>query len=296
MSAFSFSSFVIVFRETLEAALIVAIVLTYLIQTKTNQYLPHVIWSTLAAIATSFIVAFIFDRSIGEFEGKAAQTFEGVVAFVAACVLTYMIFWMHKQAAKIKDQMHKKLHLAITRGEVLSLMALPYFAVLREGAETILFLKAAALQAGGALSAIGGILGFSLAVLLTTSIFWLGRKIPIKPFFRYTGFILTFMAAGLLAYGIHELEEAGWINPIIEHIWNLNSILNEKQGVGSFLKAIFGYNGNPSLVETLAYFAYLTILMTLTLLDNPKNKSAKQPVPATGLSNCNERVKVWEQR
>ncbi len=277
MSGFTLSSFVIVFRETLEAALIVAIVLTYLIQTKANQYLRHVLWSTLAAIGTSLIVAFIFDQTVGEFEGRAAEIFEGVVALVAAGVLTYMVLWMHKQAAKIKTQMHEKLQLVINRQEVLSLMALPYFAVLREGAETILFLKAAALQAGGVTSAFGGIAGFISAVFITTSFFWLGKKIPLKPFFRYTGLFLTFIAAGLLAYGLHELEEAGFIFPIIEHIWDFNPVLNEKEGIGSFLKAIFGYNGNPSLVETAAYFGYLILMMGLMFLDG---KAASQGKPA----------------
>ncbi len=283
MSGFTLSSFVIVFRETLEAALIVAIVLTYLIQTKANQYLRHVIGSTFAAIVTSFIVAFIFDQTVGEFEGRAAEIFEGTVALFAAGVLTYMILWMHKQAAKIKSRMHEKLQLAITRQEVLSLMALPYFAVLREGAETILFLKAAALQAGGATSAFGGILGFIFAVLITTSFFWLGKKIPLKPFFRYTGLFLTIIAAGLLAYGIHELEEAGFIFPIIERLWNLNPILNEKEGIGSFLKAIFGYNGNPSLVETVAYFGYLILMMGLMLRDAKAANQAK-PAAATAIN------------
>ncbi len=242
-----------------------AILLTYLIQTKAGRYVPHILWSALAAAGTSVVVAILFDRTVGAYQGKAAQIFEGVVGLAATGVLTYMIHWMHKQAARIKNQMHQKLQLAIHQQEILSLMALPYFAVLREGAETVLFLKAAALQAEGATSAFGGVLGFIAAVLTTTSFFWLGKKIPLRPFFRYTGFFLTFIAAGLLAYGIHELEEAGWINPVIEHLWNINPILNERQGLGSFLKAIFGYNGNPSLVETAAYFGYLIILRALML-------------------------------
>lgn len=279
MSGFTFSSFVIVFRETLEAALIVAIILTYLTQTKATQYIKPVIWSTVLAILTSFFVAFIFDRTVGEFEGKAAQVFEGVVALTAAGVLTYMIFWMHKQAARIKSSMQEKLQLAIHKEEVLSLMALPYVAVLREGAETVLFLKAAAFQAEGVVSAFGGVLGFVMAVLVCTSFYWLGKKIPLKPFFRYTGIFLTFVAAGLLAYGIHELEEAGWFPPVVEHLWNINPILNEKEGVGSFLKAIFGYNGNPSLVETMMYFGYLFLILILTL----KDRAVEGPVKVHGI-------------
>jgi high-affinity iron transporter len=96
--------------------------------------------------------------------------------------------------------------------------------------------------------------------LIALAVFVGGRKIPLRPFFRSTGIFILLIAAGLLAYGIHELHELGWVPPIVDPIWNTNSILNEKKGIGAFAKALFGYNGNPSLVEVAAYALYLTVI------------------------------------
>lgn len=257
------SSFVIVFRETLEAALIVGIILAFLARTRAKAFMKHVLFGTVSALAASGGIALIFERTVGSFEGRAAEIFEGLVALTASGILTYMIFWMHRQAFQIRTHMEAELRAVVNRKDLWALWGMAFFAVLREGAETILFLKAAALQAGGAVSVLGGISGFFLAAFLVFAVFWLGRKIPLKPFFQSTGFLLTLMAAGLLGYGVHELGEAGWLPTLIEHVWDLNSVLNEKEGIGSFLKAIFGYNGNPSLLEAVSYYTYLLGILTL---------------------------------
>jgi high-affinity iron transporter len=83
-----------------------------------------------------------------------------------------------------------------------------------------------------------------------------GKKVPLRVFFRVTGFFLLLVAAGLLAYGIHEIQELGYL-PLKQTAWNINSFLNEKQGLGAFLKSLFGYNGNPSILEVLIYSIYL---------------------------------------
>ena len=126
-----------------------------------------------------------------------------------------------------------------------------------------MFLKAVAIQNSGAVSFWGGLSGLASAVIITSLVFIGGKKIPLRPFFKYTGYFILLIAAGLLAYGIHELEELGWIHPIVYPLWNINHILNEKEGLGSFLKALFGYNGNPSLVEVSAYAVYLVFVPIL---------------------------------
>jgi high-affinity iron transporter len=135
----------------------------------------------------------------------------------------------------------------------------------------------------GSVSLLGGLSGAGAAIAVTLAIFVGGRRVPLKALFNWTGWLLLLMAAGLLAYGIHELEELGWLPPIIEHVWNINHILNEKQGLGAFLKALFGYNGNPSLLEVSAYIVYLTIVSWL--LRRPASSSGSsggsQPLPAS---------------
>lgn len=145
------------------------------------------------------------------------------------------------------------------------MVSLPFVAVFREGAETVLFLKAVAIQSGGSVSFWGAVWGFALAVGIVSLIFVGGKKVPLKPLFRFTGALILLMAAGLLGYGIHELEEASLVPQFIYPVWNINPILNEKTGLGAFLKALFGYNGNPSLTEVVSYWGYLAVTITLAM-------------------------------
>jgi high-affinity iron transporter len=109
---------------------------------------------------------------------------------------------------------------------------------------------------------LGAVLGISSAILLGWFIFKSTNKLNIRGFFMVTNVLLILFAAGLVAYGVHELNEAGWIPSLIEHVWDINHILNEKSQIGLILKALFGYNGNPSLSEVVAYLIYFAILGT----------------------------------
>jgi high-affinity iron transporter len=104
---------------------------------------------------------------------------------------------------------------------------------------------------------------------VSAAIFLGGRAIPLRPLFRWTAIVLLLMAAGMLAYGIHELEELGWIPQIMSPVWNTNHLLNEKEGLGAFLKALFGYNGNPSLIEVAAYLTYLAVVVAALRRSTP---------------------------
>lgn len=264
------ATFLVVFREALEASLIVGIILTLLARLKAQRYFSHVFASTLAAILIS-IGTGLWIRTLTEAtQGKMEKLIEGVISLVAASVLTYMVFWMDKQGRRMKSEIETKVETALSRNDYLAMITLPFFAVFREGAETVLFLKAISLQAGGAVSFWGGVWGFALAVAIVTLIFLGGKKIPLRTLFRGTGLLILVIAAGLVAYGVHELEEIKWVNPIIYPVWNINPVLNEKEGVGSFLKALFGYNGNPSLTEVLVYWGYLGGV--LFLLKKRKNE------------------------
>lgn len=252
-----FSTFLVVFRETLEAGLIVGIILTVLARLKAMRYMPYVVMSVVSAIIASFLAAWGLQSITQNSSETLEKVIEGGISLIACAVLTYMVFWMDKQAKKIRPEIETRLEAAVSGSELFAIISLPFLAVLREGVETVLFLKAVAIQSSQSISWLGGLSGFFLAALISAVLFLGGKKVPLKPLFRGTGFFLILIAAGLLAYGIHEFHEIGWIPPVIEHVWNINHILNEKEGIGSFLKAMFGYNGNPSLVEVTAYGLYL---------------------------------------
>ena len=255
------ATFLIVFRETLEASLIVGIICAVLYRLGQSRFLPHVFASSFAGVLASLVGGFFLFSLAQSVRGRAEEILEGVISIAACAVLTHMIFWMDRQAKQIKPELEAKVEQAVTKEEMLTIVALPFIAVFREGAETVLFLSAISMQSSSSISLGMGSFGFLLAVLIGVLIFAFGKKVPLRQFFRSTGVLLLLMAAGLLAYGIHELHEAGWIPPVIEHVWDTNHILNEKGGPGSFAKALFGYNGNPSLVEVTAYVIYLSTIV-----------------------------------
>lgn len=273
MDGAAFSGFLIVFRETLEASLIVGIILGFFSRIGAREAFKYVWTGVILAAFASALTAVIFERAFGKFEGRPAEIFEGVVCLIAVAVLTYMIVWMGRQAAGMRQKVEAHLGAAFERKEIIALVSFPFFSVLREGAETILFLKAASLQTDGDLFW-GSVLGFAAAVSLVSAMFLFGKRIPLKPFFLLTSVMLLFMAAGLLAYGVHELEEAGVFPVLVEHVWNINHVLNEKEGAGALMKAVFGYNGNPSLGEAILYFSYLAAFGFLIYRESQKKPAA----------------------
>ncbi|MGC8839392.1 MAG: FTR1 family protein, partial [Anaerolineae bacterium] len=123
-----------------------------------------------------------------------------------------------------------------------------------------LFLNATLFATTPLQALIGGLLGLALAVALGWAVFVAGRQLSVRAFFWATGVLLLFFAAGLLASGVHELQEAALLPVLVEHVWDLNPVLDEKGPVGGFLKALFGYNGDPSLLEVLVYGGYLLMV------------------------------------
>ena len=256
------SALLITLREGLEAALIIGIILAYLSATNNRQGFRPVWTGTALAVVVSIITSAVLYFTVGNLEGKAEEIFEGIAMWTAAGVLTWMIFWMRKQAIDIKGHLHAQIQSALGSGSALGLFGLAFVAVVREGIETVLFLFAAIRVTESAiLSAVGGVLGLGIAVAIGYSIYKGTSKLNLRTFFNVTGLLLILFAAGLLSHGFHEFHEAAIIPPVIAHVWDIDQILPEKSVFGRFLTAIFGYNANPSLVEALAYVGYLGITL-----------------------------------
>ena len=161
----------------------------------------------------------------------------------------------------------------LTKPRKFGLFLLVFTAVLREGIETVIFLGAASfVSTSNAATGVGALAGIIAAIFLGYIIFAGSMKISIKKFFDITSILLILFAAGLVAQGVHELQEATIIPTAIEHVWDINPpvnpdgsypILHEKGYIGSILKGLFGYNGNPSLIEVLGYFVYLVLVFVL---------------------------------
>jgi high-affinity iron transporter len=265
-------------REGLEASLIVGIVLGYLAKTENRRYFRLIWLGTAAAVAISVAAGAALFFTIGELEGRGEQIFEGVAMLSAVAVLTWMIFWMRKQAANIKKELEAKLASAIAAGSAIGLASVVFFAVLREGVETALFLFAIGESSTPLATGIGAVVGLAISISLGVAIYMGSRRLNLRQFFTATGLLLIVFAAGLLAHAVHEFQEASILPETVEHLWNTNGIVSEDSHFGKFLTALFGYNGDPSALEVGVWIAYLAF--TLTLFVRPLLAWRREPAPA----------------
>jgi high-affinity iron transporter len=260
-------AFLLSLREGLEAALIVGIVLGTLSRLgRRDQFRP--VWlGVIAAVAVSLLAALALTAAGQEMEGRAGQIFEGVTMLLAAGVLTWMIFWMQREGRTMSKRLAADVRLAsgnanqtTARAASLSLFSLAFLAVVREGVELALFLTAATFATSPAQTLIGAFLGLGAAAVLGVLIYQGAIRLDVKRFFQVTSLFLIVVAAGMVAYGFHELIEAGAIPAIVDPIYDINPILNDKEGLGLLLKTLFGYNGNPALSESIAYVVYFVLI------------------------------------
>ncbi|AKB85225.1 FTR1 family protein [Methanococcoides methylutens] len=247
-----FSSFMITFREGLEAFLIVGIILAYLVQTRRTELNKYVYGATGLAIVGSLAAAVVFNLLSIQFEGRNEELFEGIVMLVAAVILTSMIIWMARESNNISTTIQEQ----VEGKKAYGLFGLAFLSVFREGIETVLFLGAAAMNTETNAVLYGGIAGLSVSVVVAYLVFKYSSHTSMNNFFKVTSIFLILFAAGLAAHGVHELQEAGVVPIVVEHVWDINHIIDEKGTFGSVMKSLFGYNGNPSLIEVLTYAGY----------------------------------------
>ncbi len=261
---------IISLREGIEAALIIAIMLSYLRKTNQLNLRKYVIYGTIVAIIASLGVAVVVGLLWGIFEGTMLNVFEGVVVLIAAVLLTTMIVWMWNAGARVTQEIEDSMESSVVQQSGIGLALLSFSLVFREGVELSLFSMALFIQDGIQIY-IGIALGLSLAVIIGIGIYKGSLRISIGSLFKWTSIFLILFAAGMIAYGIHELQEAGLllIGPI--EVWNINPpllpdgsypLLHDKGAIGGLAKALFGYNGNPSALEVVAYAVYLVAAFT----------------------------------
>jgi high-affinity iron transporter len=204
------------------------------------------------------------------FKGMGEQIYEGITMLLAAGILTWMIFWMNGQAKSIKSELEESVNRAVVSTGWRAIFWLAFSAVVREGVELALFISASFFAGNNGNAAAntiftltGVVLGLGTSILLGWSLLAATARLNLKRFFQVTGYLLILFAAGLVAHGIHEFNEVGWIPGIVEQVWNVNPVIDETSVFGELLKTLFGYNGNPSLTEIIGYMAYLASVLFL---------------------------------
>ena len=252
------ASFLITLREGLEISLILAIVLGYLAKTdRRSLFRPVAIGSVTAAIVC-LISGIAFHVLVGDFEGKSEQAIEGSLALVACAVLTWMIFWMSKNARGMSVGLQTKLESAVTQSKR-AVGFVAFAAVVREGFETVLFLLSAESgSSSGVAVVLGGLLGLVVSGALGVMVYRGGTRVDLRKFFFVTGALLILFAAGLAGKAVHEFRELfeieGWA---IESLWTVTSGPFASGWFHDFLNGMFGWSPDPERIRVLTYFAYL---------------------------------------
>src|SRR3989338_3667553 len=257
-----FPSLLITSREALEAAMVVGIVLIFLAKTDQTFFKKYV-WSGIGiGILAAALLALILELFFSGFEGPAEMLFEGILMFVTAGFISWMIMWVHRQkdvAKRIKERVAEHA----SKGYGLGIFILVATSVFREGTEVVLYLKASAVV-GQSGQLVGAFLGIAVAVLIGYALFRFALKADLSVVFNVTSIFLIMFAAGLVAHGVHEFQELGAL-PIFafDPVFNISHILDHHSTVGSFLRTLFGYTSTPTLLELLSYASFVAGILWL---------------------------------
>ena len=249
-------------REAVEAALIIGVLMTWLVRSNRGSLSNWVWYGVGAGIAASLVVAALFAWVWGGLESfeEHEALFEGVLEIFAALLLTLVIvhFIRHPSARELEnwaEETFKQKH-------GMGLFLISFLSVWREGSETVIFIGAGT---EGTDAIVGVFFGIVVATGFAYAFFSRGMEVDISKLFKITNVLLILFAAGLVAHGFHELQEAGVAPVVVEEVWNVNPevdsettypLLHEKGAIGGIFKALFGWNGNPSLLEVLAWCSY----------------------------------------
>lgn len=250
-------TFVITLREGVEAALIVGIIAAFLVKEGRRDAIKQMWLGVGIAIALCAGVAVLL-RVIGqELPQKEQEALETVIGLIAVSAVTYMIVWMRRNARGIKATLEGEAASALAAGSTMALVGMAFLAVLREGFETSVFLLAAFQDATDTTAAgSGAVLGLLAAIAIGLGLYRGGVRINLTRFFRFTGLILVFVAAGLLATAAHTAHEAGWINSFQSQALDLTWLVQPGTVSGSLLTGMLGLQPRPTTVEAAVYVLY----------------------------------------
>jgi high-affinity iron transporter len=275
------TALLIMLREGFEAALVVAIVFAYLRRIGRLELSGSVATGVAAAALTSIGVGVVVHLTIGDLTGTTRLVAFAAVSFVALCVLTWMVFWMRRQARLLKGDLEHKVDAALrARNMGFALALVAFVAVLREGIEAALFLIAAATEEDGRQVLLGGLLGLAIAAFAAYLVYFGGRNLPMRQFFKITGVVLIVFAAGLASRTVMYLQTAHDLGSFnLNGVYDLRGVswLTTSSEFGKFLSAMVGWDPRPSIEQIVVWVAYV-VPVTLLFLHDPKVRAA-EPVP-----------------
>ena len=261
-----FANSLIGLREGLEAALIVAILVAYLVKLDQRSQLSRIWTGVGAALGLSVLVTVLLVLTGSALEPRAEQLFAGTMSLLAVGLITWMIFWMAVHARSLKSHLHGEVDKALVSSSW-ALGVVAFVAVAREGLETALFVWAAAQSSATATAPfIGALLGLAVAVALGFLLYRGALKVDLRRLFLWTGIALIIVAAGVLMYAVHELQEAGVLPGEESVAFDVSSAVPKESWYGSLLAAIFNFRAVTSWLMVVAWFAYVIPTMAYFLV------------------------------
>jgi high-affinity iron transporter len=265
-------------REGLEAALVVVILVAFLVKSDRKRALP-LVWAGVAVavlLSVGFGALLTFTSNSMSFE--AQEAFGGSLSIIAVAFVTGMIFWMRNTARALSGELRAKLSEALQVGSW-AVVLMAFLAVGREGLETAVFFWSAAQAVGEtAQPLLGFVLGITAAVVLGFLIYRGAVQINLGKFFTVTGVLLIFVAAGILAYGVHDLQEAAILPGLNTLAFDISHLIPADSWYGVLLKGIFNLSPQTTVLQAIVWVAYIAVVLTLFLVPA---RSRQQPVPTT---------------
>ena len=250
----------IAWREALEAALIVGILLAFLARGGAREGLRSVWLGAAAGVLAAVACAAASSGAVTLLDADTQELLQAGILFLAVGVLSWMVVWMHGNAQGLRGDLERRADHALATGRRMGLATVAFVAVFREGVETVLFLWGVVVQRGTEAAGVpllaAGLGGAALAVV-TAWLFFRGFAfLSLRAFFRVTGVLLLLVAAGLLASGVNKLIGLGYLPPLVPQLWNTSWLVRDGSPLGALLGALIGYRSRPSLLEALVFVLY----------------------------------------
>jgi high-affinity iron transporter len=253
-------------REGLEAALVVVILVAFLVKTDRRWALRHVWTGVGVAVALSVALGALLTYGTKQLTFEAQELIGGSASIIAVVFVTFMVFWMKSASRTISGELKGRLDKALDMGP-LAIALVAFLGVGREGLETAIFFYATTEAAGQGNNQplIGWVIGLGGAVVLGWLIYRGAVKINLATFFRYTGILLVLVAAGILAYGIHDLQEAGFLPGLTTLAFDVSATVDPGSWYATLLKGIFNFTPATTVLQAIAWVLYVGIVLTLFL-------------------------------
>lgn len=271
-----FGNYLIGLREGLEASLVVCILVAYLVKTDNRSKLPPIWLGVGIAVAISLGFGAVLQFGSQQLTFKAQEALGGSLSVIAVCLVTWMVFWMRRTARFLKAELEGRLDAALAMGTG-ALVATAFLAVGREGIETSLFIWSA-VQAtdDGVRPVIGAALGLLTAVVLGWLFYRGALRINLAKFFTWTGGMLVVVAAGVLAYGIHDLQEAEILPGLHDRLFDISTAVPPDSWYGTLLKGVFNFQPDPTVLQAVVWVLYVVPVLFLFLRPAGRGGAARE--------------------